>query len=457
MKKILLTLFVVVAATTVSAQNPGAYFMENSAHRLQLNPAFAPDRGYFNIPAAGAVHVGLTGNMTIGNILHPYNGELVLLLNEHVSASRALRGLRDRNSFGLDTRVGIFSFGAFADDYRSFWSFDLNVRVEAGVNIPKNLIEFAKRGGEHVLARDIGASVKSYVEAAFSYSFPITDKIYLGARGKFIVGAARERVAIDRLDITATEDLWVIDGRGSFESSGLKLKSRMRDDGTEYYDLGDLEAKQKIPAGYGFGIDVGATWDVLDDLQVSLAVNDLGFIAWGKNQTSIGRMSKYISYKGVEIVDGEATTPDFDLGNIEFEKQSAKGVTESLHTSIVAGGEYKLWQRKIGLGLLYNVKFWDERAYHNITASATLTPVDWFTFGTSYSFLANRGHSLGLAVNFSPRWINFFLATDILIGEHTTGYFLPVNSSSMNVTVGLGIPIGKYNHRRAKETRTFIH
>ena len=39
-------------------------------------------------------------------------------------------------------------------------------------------------------------------------------------------------------------------------------------------------------------------------------------------------------------------------------------------------------------------------------------------------------------------WINFFVATDILTAKHTPQW-VPIKQSSMNVTLGLGIPIGK--------------
>ena len=50
MKKIIYTLIAAFVACTAVAQTPSAYFMEGSTFRSQLNPAFAPLRGYVNIP-----------------------------------------------------------------------------------------------------------------------------------------------------------------------------------------------------------------------------------------------------------------------------------------------------------------------------------------------------------------------------------------------------------------------
>lgn len=55
MKKIIYTLIAAFVACTAVAQTPSAYFMEGSTFRSQLNPAFAPLRGYVNIPVLGGV------------------------------------------------------------------------------------------------------------------------------------------------------------------------------------------------------------------------------------------------------------------------------------------------------------------------------------------------------------------------------------------------------------------
>lgn len=62
-----------------------------------------------------------------------------------------------------------------------------------------------------------------------------------------------------------------------------------------------------------------------------------------------------------------------------------------LRTSINLGAEYEVWRHKIGLGLLYNVRVWDVKTFHNLTASVNFHPIPWFTLTTSYSFLNGQG------------------------------------------------------------------
>lgn len=47
---------------------------------------------------------------------------------------------------GTDARINIVGFGAFRKDHKTFWSFDLNMRVEAEANMPYSLFDFLKNG-----------------------------------------------------------------------------------------------------------------------------------------------------------------------------------------------------------------------------------------------------------------------------------------------------------------------
>lgn len=138
MKKIIYTLIAAFVACTAVAQTPSAYFMEGSTFRSQLNPAFAPLRGYVNIPVLGGVQVNVSGNLSVSDIFYPVNGSLVTLFDKNVSAAEALGNLRSKNMLGTDARINIVGFGAFRKDHKTFWSFDLNVRMEAESNRPPN-------------------------------------------------------------------------------------------------------------------------------------------------------------------------------------------------------------------------------------------------------------------------------------------------------------------------------
>ena len=47
--------------------------------RSQFNPAFAPLRGYVNIPVIGGMNINVGGNLAVDNILFSRDGKLVTL------------------------------------------------------------------------------------------------------------------------------------------------------------------------------------------------------------------------------------------------------------------------------------------------------------------------------------------------------------------------------------------
>ena len=452
MKKTYAFLATLLLASGVAAQNPTAYFMEGTTFRSQFNPAFAPLRGYVNIPGLGGIDINASGNLAVDKLLYPRNGKLVPLLDEAVSTRQALSGLNADNLLGIDTRVNLIGFGAFTRNHKNFWSFDLNARTTADATLPYSLFAFLKEGtGSDI--HNIGLTADSYLEAAFSYSFPLMDdRLYIGIRGKFLAGLARAQVTYDRFDISLREDRWAVLTQGTLDltAAGAKVET---DPDSETFEIGDLDFKPTKPAGYGFALDLGATYDILPNLQASLAVTDLGFISWSKKNSVMGVSTQETEFTGATVPENASEpVPDFDLEMLKFNQVDGRSTTKMLRASVNAGLEYEVWRHKIGIGLLYTARVWKYETMHNITGSVNFHPVRWFTVSGSYSVIDNRGGAVGLALNLCPNWINFYLATDVLTSKHTPQW-VPIKQSSMNVTLGLGIPIGKRSHRIAAYVR----
>ncbi len=449
MKKLYAVLIALAAVTTLSAQNPTTYFMEGSTFRSQWNPAFAPDRGYVNIPVLGGIQIGTQGNLAVDKVLIPQNGQLTTIFSGSVPATFALKELSEMNSLGVGTTINIIGFGRYARDRRTFWSADLNIRTDIDLHLPYGLFDFMKNGNSADIS-GLGISGESYLEAAFSYSFPITEKLYLGVRGKFLAGAARFRMNFDRFYASLGEDRWYADATGTLEVAGLAPGTKTTEAGTLVYDMDNLVDKFKVPAGYGFGVDLGVTYDLLPQLQLSASVNDLGFMCWSKGKTSIGETSRTIEFTGVEIdEEGNATQPSFDLEELELEVRESKGITKMLRSSVNLGGEYAFLNRRIGVGLFYNIRFREYETLHNLTLSGNFRPLHWLHISGSYTFVDNRAHAVGLGLNICPGGINLFLGTDVLLSRKTPQW-IPVRQSLMNYTFGLGIPLGPRGERHAR-------
>ena len=178
-------------------------------------------------------------------------------------------------------------------------------------------------------------------------------------------------------------------------------------------------------------------------------MTDLGFISWSKKNSVMGVSTQETEFTGATVPENASEpVPDFDLEMLKFNQVDGRSTTKMLRASVNAGLEYEVWRHKIGIGLLYTARVWKYKTMHNITGSVNFHPVRWFTVSGSYSVIDNRGGAVGLALNLNPSWINFYLATDIVTAKHTP-QFIPIKQSVMNVTLGIGVPIGRRSHRIA--------
>lgn len=448
MKKLLYTLAALLVCTSAAAQNPTLYFMEGTTIRSQMNPAFAPLRGYFNIPVIGGIAVTAGGNTSLDDILFRRDGKLVTMFSPSVSSADALSGLHSNNLINADARINILGFGAYTSNRKNFWSFDLNLRESASAQFPYELFHFFKTG-ESAQIRNLGMSTDTYAEAGFNYSFPIGEKVYVGARVKFLVGLARVKAYFTQFNVSLGENEWYAEAVGELEvNSNLLTIPTKYEEGQDhvyrdYYQLDDMDFDAKFkPAGYGAAFDIGATYEPIANLQVSAAVNDIGFIAWNKASSAHGSVARTLRFNGAQVDADGAADIDFDFGELNFEKVDEKSATRMLHYTINLRAEYRLWDHRVGFGALYQIHKYDYTALHNLTASVNFQPLRWLGLSGSYSFIDNKATALGLGLNLNPGWINFYIATDVLLTKKTAQW-IPIKQGRMNLNLGIGIPMGK--------------
>lgn len=366
---------------------------------------------------------------------------------------RRLSDLHSKNLVNADIRVNLLGFGAYTANRKHFWSFDLNLRTSVSTQFPYELFHFFKTG-ESAQVRNLGLSSDAYAEAGFNYSFPIGEKFYVGARVKFLVGLARAKSYFTQFNVSLGENEWYAEAVGELEvnSNLLTIPTRQEagQDGVyrNYYQLDDMEFDAKFkPAGYGAAFDIGATYEPIPNLLVSAAVNDIGFIAWNKASSMHGTVSRRLTFDGAQVDASGVADIDFDLGELKFEQVDEESATRMLHYTMNLGAEYRLWDRRVGFGALYQIHKYDYAALHNLTASVNFQPVRWFGLSGSYSFIDNRASALGLGLNLNPGWINFYVATDVLLTKKSAQW-IPIKQGRMNFNLGIGVPMGKRGLRQ---------
>ena len=410
-----------------------SYFMEGVHYRQQLNPALSPGRGYINIPVIGAFNASVSskslGYQDIMDIVDSSSD------SDFFTSDKFMNRLKSDNQLNLNLSTDILSAGWYKG--KNFWSFNVGVRMDMGASVPKSMFTFMREmngidfGGKVKALLGIGnlkLDVKSIGVDAQLQGIP------LDSDGKPNIGAIVDNPELaDQIHGSAN-----IDVEASLESSFKGLNLRKGDEG--YIDDFDFEAGDMGIAGYGAAIDLGASYKLLDNLTVSAAILDLGFISWSKGSTSIARANtdglKFDSNvpgdmeKFANIVSsGEVL--NYDMLHMEMDETGAKSRKTWLNSTLVFGAEYALLNNWLVVGALSTTRFTKPKTMSELTFSANIRPKNYFNVAVSYSMIQSAGKSLGLALKLGP----LFVGTDYM--------FFGNNTRCCNAFLGVSIPLNK--------------
>ena len=494
----LIGVFFIMLVCTLSANAQflrTSYFMEGTHYRQQLNPALTPTKGYFNLPVIGAV------NATVGSTSLGYQDIIDIIDDgdDFYTKPDFMNRLKDNNKLNVNFSTEILSAGWYKG--KNFWSFNIGLRTDIGANLTKNMFTFLNemetveenwRNSNYDISGQ-QLNINAYTEIGLGLSRQINSRLTVGARVKALLGIGNMELKLNRVAMSAnlpsdqqinqwsSESYWnsmtpsqaaqaaqeLKDKFNNYHANltvGAELKSSFKglelqeEEGKDYVTDFDFDSGKLGIAGYGFGIDLGASYKILDNLTVSASVLDLGFISWSKSSTKIASANPDpIDIKGstyANMVDpnnpntvmnavnqlqndaqgymDRVTNGDvLDYDMLQLEVSDAKESRKSrLASTLVLGAEYGFFNNKLAVGVLSTTRFVQPEALTELTFSANYRPKSWFNVALSYSAIQSAGKSFGLGLKLGP----LFVGTDYM--------FLGKNSNSVNGFVGVSIPLG---------------
>ena len=494
----LIGVFFIMLVCTLSANAQflrTSYFMEGTHYRQQLNPALTPTKGYFNLPVIGAV------NATVGSTSLGYQDIIDIIDDgdDFYTKPDFMNRLKDNNKLNVNFSTEILSAGWYKG--KNFWSFNIGLRTDIGANLTKNMFTFLNemetveenwRNSNYDISGQ-QLNINAYTEIGLGLSRQINSRMTVGARVKALLGIGNMELKLNIVAMSAnlpsdqqinqwsSESYWnsmtpsqaaqaaqeLKDKFNNYHANltvGAELKSSFKglelqeEEGKDYVTDFDFDSGKLGIAGYGFGIDLGASYKILDNLTVSASVLDLGFISWSKSSTKIASANPDpIDIKGstyANMVDpnnpntvmnavnqlqndaqgymDRVTNGDvLDYDMLQLEVSDAKESRKSrLASTLVLGAEYGFFNNKLAVGVLSTTRFVQPDALTELTFSANYRPKSWFNVALSYSAIQSAGKSFGLGLKLGP----LFVGTDYM--------FLGKNSNSVNGFVGVSIPLG---------------
>lgn len=449
-----LVLFAFMAVALNAQTLRTGYFLKGNLYRYRINPALMNDQNYLSFPVLGNMDINTAGNVGLANFVYdsPNGTDLVTFMHPSVNADDFLGDLESDNQIMADLDLTIMSAGFFA--FGGYNTIDLSARSRTGLNIPYDMFKFMKvMGSNDYSFGDLNARTRNYIDLSLGHSRKITEDLTVGARVKLLFGIAYADMTMDRMDISMNGDRWSINAKGA-ASVGLGGNFTLAEDGTvDGYDNVSVGMN-----GFGFGFDLGATYDlsnlVTKGLIVSASLNDIGSISW-KNvaKAGISPDEPYV-FDGFEEIAMDDDVPGRNLEDqfddmkedvedfFKFEDMGEGSKSESLGATLNLGVEYKMpFYDKLSAGILYTNRFDDLYSYSQLSLMVNVSPLkslDFALSGTTSTF----GAGFGALANVRLKGFNFFVGTDCFISK-VGKQFIPLENMNANVSFGINIPFGQ--------------
>ncbi len=467
-KKLVPVAAVALLPSTMTYAQPAlrsAYFLEGYLYRHQMNPALAGERNYVSFPGLGNLSVGAASNVGVSNFIYKTPGGPTTFMNECVGADDFLGGLHSKNRVNADVGETVLSAGFFA--LGGYNTVDINVRSSTSVNLPGELFAFMKNGmsGSQTSydVGDLGVSSTNYAEIALGHSHKINDRLNVGATVKILLGLGQATAWMKDMKVRMSGDEWMIQSRGEFSTSvsGLGIPTK-QEVGKEFdpakgegdlVSWGDVSYDKFGINGGGLAFDLGATYRVMDGLELSAAITDLGFVRWSSATRGSTADSEW-SFRGFDNIalsgDGDNKIGDQvddlfdDLEDfVNFHRvEGTSGRTTALAATLTIGALYTLpfYQERLKVGFLSTTRIHGAYTWSEGRFSANWMPCKVFDASVNYA-ISTFGSSFGWVLNVHPKGFNFFVGSDHQF-FHITPQFVPVGKATASVSVGINFPFG---------------
>ena len=438
-----------------------SYFMETSNYRHQMNPALL-DSPYVGLLFSN-INIGMTGNIGAKQFIFDTNGlpgytgnyRYTTFMDPNVDAKTFLNKLHDKNRFDLYLNYNLFSVGFKA--WGGVNLLELNLRSNTNLTLPKELFEFAKTAGEkeHYEFGGLGMRTQNYMELALGHSRDINKQWRVGGKLKFLIGAAYADFTADNVTLDMTEDAWRIQSNAQVKASLLKSDVIHEDPSKNSADgrprVKELDNFGFSLPGFGMALDLGVTYKPIENLTLSAAITDLGFISW-RNTHHASSQGDYTfdGFNNIYIGSDKDQTEDIDdqfdqIGDDLEEMFSVyddgtKTATQALAATLNVGAEYKLpAYDKLKFGFLYTSRIHGKYSWHQGMLNVGVRPVKWFECNVNGA-VTSTGVTAGGMLSLKAPHFNFYIAADRFFSKMGK-QGVPLNSSNGNITFGMTFPL----------------
>lgn len=463
----ILIAFLVLACTGAAGQSSQILYYMNLPQNHLMNPALHPTNSfYIGLPVISGINVNVSNNFLNFSDLFSKSSasdSVYSFLSSDARTDAFLEKVNKKNSISPQISIPALGFG-FSAGKGLYFFFDINERVEANAVIPGDIIKLALKGNEAFVGDKINLSslrmdMRYYREYGLTVSKKINDKLQVGIRPKIFSGIMSTSLDIRSLAVTVTGDYThIFDADLTANLGGPFDVYENKDSNIDSitFDKSYLGFKNIVGMqNFGMGIDMGATYKIINNLTISAALTDIGYIKWKNRVSNLNVNGQYV-FDGLDMTDIVNGTKTFeDVGKELLDSLKDAFTVEKtndpyktwLAPGLTLGGSYSL-NNYLSFGLLSYSRFIGKQVRESLTLSANLNLTNAFSFSLGYSLQNQRADNVGAGMAFRAGIFQFYAISDRIpinwdkLKIDSGSVPVPSNWNTINFRFGMNLSFG---------------
>ncbi|MBS0010075.1 MAG: hypothetical protein KFF49_01610 [Bacteroidales bacterium] len=464
----------ILVSSGVSAQHIQTQYFMNIPQASQLNPAFRPNANVFiALPVLSGTYVGMSNNLlNVTNLFQPMPGtdSIMTILHPDYDRDRFFRNMGNKAFVSTELSTPILGVGfTVANDW--WLDFGITAKAMAHARLPADFFILALEGNEEFLGSradlsGMGFKAQAFLETHIGLSKNFTKRLRIGGRLKFMQGALSASLMADNLELQVNDDY----SHTLNTDVALKLNGPFDVSLDEDGFIDDILFREEVAfrdlgpsfKNFGMGIDAGAEYRLLDNLQLSASIIDLGFIRWGRESYTF-RATNNFTFDGFDISEVITGDKEFDqvieelgdslLTTFEF-VESDEGFTMGLPTKLYLAASYQPVQF-LSLGILSRTTL-GMGVRESLTLSATLFAGDILSTSLSYTMTNRSFNNLGFGLGVRGGPFQFYTVVDqiplgwVEFAEEGSSerIVIPQRLDYINVRFGINLLFGRVKQQK---------
>lgn len=481
--KIILVVFAIFLSLAGYGQSSTMYYMGTVPQTYYLNPATQPECSFYvGIPLMSPLQFSFENSGFSANDLLWYDAEIDSLIHPLYSpqaADKFLNGLNDVEYMRLNAAVNLASFGFRAGDM--YFSFDATIRSDEYISYPKDLMKFMLKGNQDGDVFDFSAlnfEFLNWAEYGVNISKSFGSSFSVGVRPKLLFGLGTFVTQENNITLETSTEEWVLNSQfsGKVAVTGMTIPV---DENGIIDPEGEFQIDSNIinyPAqnwqrafskNRGLGIDIGAHFKPIDNLQLSVSALDIGYIKWKENPQIVSQNGSF-TFQGIEWSPSDTTDAGQRLldtlkSSLEL-TGSSEAFTTHLRPKLIVGGRFFLTPG-FDLGLLSRTEFLKDKLNQDFILLANWNPFRGFSLSASYSLLDKTYSTFGVGLGFKVGPFNMFVVSDnvpvfwdyVPVEELPVNLPVPANLYHANLRFGLNLVFGCNKAKRMSQDKPIFN